>query len=64
MANMQDKLAESLVALQRLQNDAVPAVIRSSQMSRTHLSRLTQAGFIQEVIKGWLGENSSLYHIL
>ncbi|MDR1582096.1 MAG: Fic family protein [Prevotellaceae bacterium] len=53
MANIQDKLAESLVALQRLQNDTGLAVIRSSQMSRAHLSRLTQAGFIQEVIKGW-----------
>jgi hypothetical protein len=53
MAKMQDKLAESLAALQKLQNETGPAIIQSSQMSRTHLSRLAQAGFIQEVIKGW-----------
>jgi fido (protein-threonine AMPylation protein) len=53
MTNMQDKLADSLIALQKLQNETGLAIIKSSQMPRTHLSRLAQAGFIQEVIKGW-----------
>ena len=52
MANPQEKLAESLEALEALQKRGVVAV-RSSDLSRTHRERLLGAGFLQEVMKGW-----------
>jgi len=53
MANLQDKLADSLAELKGLQNSDGLAVIRSSDLSRTHLERLVRNGFLQEVMKGW-----------
>lgn len=53
MANMQEKLAESLRELQKLQNPEGVAVIKSSDLSRTHLQRLVKNGFLEEVMKGW-----------
>lgn len=50
---MQKKLAESLKELQKLQNNEGIAVVRSSDLSRTHLQRLVQNGFLEEVMKGW-----------
>lgn len=51
MATMQEKLANSLEALREVQNGGV---IQSSSLSRTHKERLVLAGFLQEVVKGWL----------
>lgn len=53
MATLQERLADSLIELQGLQNKNGLAVIKSSDLSRTHLNRLVKNGFIQEVIKGW-----------
>ena len=52
MAKPSEKLAESLEVLHTLQEHGVIA-IRSSDLTRTHRERLSQNGFLQEVIKGW-----------
>ena len=52
MATPQQKLADSLEALEALQARGVVAV-RSSDLSRTHRERLLKGGFLQEVMKGW-----------
>jgi Fic family protein len=53
MANVQEKLADSLMELQKLQNQNGLAIVRSSDLTRTHLERLKKNGFLQEVMKGW-----------
>jgi hypothetical protein len=53
MATVQDKLADSLLVLKQLQNKNGLAVVKSSEVSRTHLERLLNHGFLQEVMKGW-----------
>ena len=53
MAATQEKLAESLKVLQNLQNESGFAIVKSSEISRTHLERLVSNGFLQEVMKGW-----------
>jgi fido (protein-threonine AMPylation protein) len=57
MPTPQEKLAESLVALQALQN-AGRRVIQSRELSRVHRERLLENGFLQDVIKGWLISSS------
>lgn len=52
MATPQEKLAESLEALKALQDRGVVA-IRSAALSRVHRERLSGAGFLKEVMKGW-----------
>ena len=52
MATPQERLAESLEALHRLQGRGAVA-IRSGDLSRTHRERLLGSGFLKEVIKGW-----------
>lgn len=52
MATPQEKLASSLAALHAL-HQAGRTVIRSSELSRTHLERLVAAGYLRLVIKGW-----------
>jgi hypothetical protein len=53
MATLQEKLADSLKELQKLQNENGLAVIKSSDLSRMHLERLVKNKFVQEVMKGW-----------
>lgn len=53
MATMQENLANSLKELQKFQNDKGIAIIKSAAISRVHLSRLLDNGFLQEVMKGW-----------
>ena len=48
----EEKLAESLQALHRLQKRRVVA-IRSADLSRTHRERLLNGGFLKGVMKGW-----------
>lgn len=53
MAAPSEKLAQSLEELRKIQSGSGIAVIRSSDLSRTHRDRLIANGFIFEVIKGW-----------
>ena len=53
MADMQEKLAESLTELHSLQKDKGLVAIKSDELSRTHRERLTKNGFLKEVAKGW-----------
>lgn len=53
MATIQERLAQSLEALKEIQDKSDISVIRSSELSRTHLARLVKNGFLTEVIKGW-----------
>ena len=53
MATIQEKLADSLGVLKQLQNKNGLAVVKSSEISRTHLERLLNHGFLQEVMRGW-----------
>jgi hypothetical protein len=52
MAAPQEKLAESLEALKKLQDRGVVA-IRAADLSRAHRERLLKNGFLREVMKGW-----------
>lgn len=53
MATPNEKLAESLGALEALQEGG-RRVFRSDELSRVHRERLLTNGFLQEVMKGWL----------
>ncbi len=53
MATPQERLADSLRELQKLQNKNGLAVVKSGDISRTHLDRLVSNGYLQEVMKGW-----------
>jgi len=52
MPRPQDKLAESLAVLKKLQDEGIVA-IHTKNMTRTHRERLIKSGFIKEVMKGW-----------
>lgn len=52
MTAPQDKLAESLAVLKKLQDQGIVA-IQTKNMTRTHRERLVKNGFIKEVMKGW-----------
>jgi fido (protein-threonine AMPylation protein) len=52
MATPAEKLAESLEALQILQDSGIVA-IKTDTLSRTHRERLLDNSFIKEVYKGW-----------
>lgn len=52
MAKINEKLAQSLIELKKLQDRGV-FIIQSKNLSRTHRTRLIKNGFLQEVIKGW-----------
>ncbi len=53
MATVKEKLANSLKELQKFQDNNGLAIIKSSEISRVHLVRLADNGFLQEVMKGW-----------
>jgi hypothetical protein len=52
MATPQDKLAQSLAVLKKLQDEGIVA-IHTKNLTRTHRERLVKSGFIKEVMKGW-----------
>ena len=52
MATPAEKLAESLEALQILQNSGMVA-IKTDALTRTNRERLLANGFIKEIYKGW-----------
>jgi hypothetical protein len=51
MANQNEKLARALEALERVEQDGI---VRSSDLGQTYRERLVKAGFLTELIKGWL----------
>ena len=53
MATPQEKLAQALDALKKLQQDKNIVVIKASDLSDLHKKLLKNNGFIKEVIKGW-----------
>lgn len=53
MPTLQEKLAESLEVLRKIQSDEGSTGIKASKISRTHRERLIENGFIREVMKGW-----------
>lgn len=57
MPKPNEKLAESLAALQKLQKGG-RRVFRSREISRTNRERLLRNGFLREVMKGWLMSSS------
>jgi fido (protein-threonine AMPylation protein) len=48
-----EKLAESLAELEKLQAGG-KRVFRSDELTRVHRERLLRAGFLQQVVRGWL----------
>lgn len=53
MASTGERLASSLRRLKELQDEGRVA-IKSSDLTRTHRERLIDAGFLKEVMRGWL----------
>ena len=53
MPTLQEKLAESLEVLRKIQSDEGITAIKATRISRTHRERLIKNGFIREVMKGW-----------
>ena len=45
-----EKLAD---ALEKMQAAQVDGILRSERLTRTYLTRLIKAGFLQEIIRGW-----------
>jgi fido (protein-threonine AMPylation protein) len=52
-----EKLAESMAELEKLQAEG-QRVFRSQELSRVHRERLLHAGFLQQVVRGWLISSS------
>lgn len=52
MAKPNEKLAESLEVLKKLQDKGITA-IKTNEISRVHRERLIKNNFIREVVKGW-----------
>src|SRR5882672_10461752 len=57
MPTLNEKLAESLAELEKLQAGG-RRVFRSQELSRVHRERLLHAGFLQQVVRGWLISSS------
>ena len=53
MTKPSEKLAQSLKIMSKYQNEYGIAVIKSSDISRTHRDRLVSRGFLKEILKGW-----------
>lgn len=53
MATASEKLAQSLEVLKKIQSLRENPVIRSTEISRTHLERLVDNGFLTKVLNGW-----------
>jgi hypothetical protein len=54
MATQAEKLSTSLEFLKDLVGDSKRAIFKSSEFSRVHKERLIKAGFLIEIMKGWL----------
>ena len=53
MATISELLASSLAALKQVQQNGDCTVVKSSELSPTHLKRLLANHFLMPVIKGW-----------
>ncbi|MDF1549527.1 MAG: cell filamentation protein Fic, partial [Bacteroidales bacterium] len=53
MATPQEKLAQALKALQKLQYDSDVIIINTDALAAPYKKLLKDKGFIKEVIKGW-----------
>jgi hypothetical protein len=53
MTTPAEKLAQSLEVLRKFQNEKGIAVIKASDITRSHKDRLVLKGFIREIMKGW-----------
>ncbi len=53
MATLQELLANSLTELQKIQDRENSTVIKSNEISPTHLKRLVKNSFLMPVINGW-----------
>ena len=54
MATMAEKMAASLEELRKLQEKDRCVVLQgTAEIGRTHLTRLLDNGWLQEVMKGW-----------
>lgn len=62
MATPSEKLALSLDTLRHIQNTKKGPVIKSSEISRTHLERLVDNGFLTKVIGGWYIQSDPSSH--
>jgi hypothetical protein len=54
MPSLNQKLADSLSNLKKLSEDPSRRVFKTNDLSRTDRERLTEAGFLTEIIKGWV----------
>src|SRR5437879_12410386 len=54
MTSHNEKLAEALGKLRQLGNNGTRRIFKSDEFSRIERERLVAAGFLQEVIRGWL----------
>jgi len=52
MATYNEKLASSLTVLEKLQTGG-RVVFRSNELTRTHQTRLVDAGWLRQIVKGW-----------
>lgn len=50
MAKPTEKLAEALTKMQAVQ---IEGIVRSSQLTRTYLTRLVRTGCLEEIMRGW-----------
>ena len=53
MTGPSEKLAQSLAVLREIQKAKDSPVVKSSDISRTHLERLVNSGFLMKVVGGW-----------
>ncbi len=53
MALPSEKLAQSLAVLRQIQETRKSPVLKSSDITITHLERLTDNGFLMKVLNGW-----------
>ena len=53
MASLAELLASSLDALRQVQKDKDYMIVKSSEISRSHLKRLVDNNFLKQIIKGW-----------
>ena len=53
MATPNEKLAESLELLRKIQNNGQVMALQATELSRTHRERLVSNGFLKEATKGW-----------
>ena len=71
MATMAEKMAASLEELRKLQEKDRCVVLQgTAEIGRTHLTRLLDNGWLQEVMKGWYiaarnrGGHDGLVHLI